>query len=64
MKTKLFLLGITICINSYAQINFIDHIIIDDTNTVQNLKDIDFIDIDGDNDLDILSLSFEDSKIA
>ena len=64
MKTKLFLLAITICINSYAQIGFQEHIIIDDTFSTKGASAVFEADINGDGFLDVLSSSFDDNKIA
>ena len=62
MKTRilLFLAGI-ICLNTYAQINFQDHII---TTNATGAFSVYASDIDGDGDLDVLSASTIDDKIA
>jgi hypothetical protein len=64
MKTKLFLLAITICINSYAQIGFQEHIIIDDTFSTIGASAVYAADVNGDGFTDVISASFDDNKIA
>jgi len=60
MKTKLFLF-ITgmLCINTYAQITFHDHII---TNT-EEASSVYAIDIDGDGDMDVLAELWDDNIV-
>ena len=62
MKTKILLLltGI-LYLNTYAQINFQDHII---TTNANGAFSVYATDIDGDGDMDVLSASFKDNKIA
>ena len=62
MKTKLItLLVLTIFVNTYAQINFQDHII---TTNALFADSVYATDIDGDGDMDVLSASRGDDKIA
>lgn len=60
MKTQLFFLTLLLCININAQINFQEHIVIDESISANNPKSIVSIDIDGDGDKDIVSASYDD----
>jgi len=65
MKRKTLLvitLVLIICTNNYAQ--FQDHIIIDASNGVDGVSSVFAADLDGDGDLDMLSSSLVDAKIA
>jgi hypothetical protein len=65
MKTKLFFL-ITLLFSFYinAQIDFEPHITVDDTGGTNNPRSVYAADLDGDGDLDMLSVSNSDNKIA
>ncbi|SRX73419.1 T9SS type A sorting domain-containing protein [Aequorivita antarctica] len=65
MKLKLPLLLISfLSLQSFAQVDFENKIIIGDYNATQNPRSVFAADIDGDGDIDILSASMNDSKIA
>lgn len=65
MKIKLLLLLLTfVCIDSYAQITFENKVVIDNRNATTNPLSVYAADIDGDGDVDILSASADDNKIA
>lgn len=65
MKIKLLLLVLTLlCLNSYAQITFENKVVIDNRNATTNPLSVFAADIDGDGDVDILSASADDNKIA
>jgi len=65
MKIKLLLLiTLTFFMNSYAQIEFEEQIIIDQTTSTNGANSLYSVDIDGDGDKDVLSTSYWDNKIA
>lgn len=65
MKIKLPLLLLSIfCLNSYAQITFENKVVIDNRNATNDPRSVFAADIDGDGNVDILSASFDDSKVA
>lgn len=65
MKIKLlFIIALSIVVNATAQIGFENHTIIDDTNQTLNTLLVEMADLDGDGDLDALSVSTGDDKIA
>jgi len=73
MKTKTYsklVLGLFVLItsvihvDSFAQIGFQDHIIMDDTTSANGPTSIFSADIDGDGDMDILTASRDDDKVA
>lgn len=49
---------------TYAQVRFQDHIIVDDADTIDEPRSVFAADIDGDSDMDLLSVSSKDKKIA
>jgi hypothetical protein len=62
MKTKILLLLVgIICVNTYSQIGFQEHII---TTNADGAVSVYATDTDGDGDMDVLSASFGDDKIA
>ncbi|MEC3906155.1 T9SS type A sorting domain-containing protein [Tamlana sp. 2201CG12-4] len=65
MKTKLLLLiSFPLFINVNAQINFQEHIIVNNAYSVDGAISVFSADIDNDGDMDIISASFGDNKIA
>jgi hypothetical protein len=64
MKLSFVFLSFLFCININAQINFQEHIIIDESISANDPNAILSADIDGDGDSDILSSSYADRKIA
>ncbi|WP_435264044.1 T9SS type A sorting domain-containing protein [Tenacibaculum sp. nBUS_03] len=64
MKTQLFFLTLLLCININAQIDFQEHIVIDESISANNPKSIVSIDIDGDGDKDIVSASYDDYTVG
>lgn len=65
MKIKLLLLPIIfLYLNGYSQIEFENKVVIDNRNAAINPQSVYAADIDGDGDIDILSASSADNKIA
>lgn len=64
MKKVIFFTAIFISIQLNAQYVFEENVIIDDTGGTSGATDVQAVDIDGDGDLDILSSSYWDDKIA
>lgn len=64
MKTKILLFFIFISLNTYAQIGFDSHVILDEKSGTNKPIALISGDLDGDGDLDILSASSVDDKIA
>ena len=65
MKTKYYVLLFSILfVNGYAQVNFEEKIVIGNQNATNNPSAVFAADIDGDGNIDILSSSIFDNKIA
>ena len=65
MKTRLLLfITLSFFINTYAQIDFQEHIVNDDSESTFAALSVFLTDIDGDGDLDMLSASAGDNKVA
>jgi hypothetical protein len=65
MKSKLLLLfTFFIFFDGFGQIGFEEHVVIDNTSGVLGIRDIFASDIDGDGDLDMITASYDDDKIA
>ncbi len=65
MKRKLLLLLLSfIFLNSYGQIDFVEKIVIGNDNATNNPSSVFGADLDGDGDIDMISSSIFDDKIA
>ena len=65
MKYNIVLLIVClICFNSNAQNGFVDHAIIDKSSSADGVISVFTVDLDGDGDMDVLSASELDNKIA
>jgi len=67
MKTQKILLltcAMAMFVTTHAQIQFQDHTIIDNTSAALGARSVYAADIDGDGDMDVLSASGNDDKIA
>lgn len=64
MKALIYITFIFIFINSYSQIDFQEHIVIDDTHIPNSVREVVASDLDGDGDMDLITASPADNKIA